>query len=220
MAPDRAAVGTVVLIWVADVTVKLVALTSPNVTAVAPVKPVSVIVTGVPTVPPVGLKLVAVGGTFSFFRVPTGPVFVVTETSPVMAAGGTTAEMKSSLMTLKLVARTELDCGCSGESVAQDIDRPRRRSRIVLHDDEPRVRCAAQGVDGATADAAALRGDSVQRSVGALAKRRRVVAAIGRARQVAWLGERAGLRDHIEDAVVVGTAGSGQAVEVAIRGSK
>jgi hypothetical protein len=174
--------------------VKLVALTSPNVTAVAPVKPVPVIVTGVPTVPPVGLKLVAVGGTFSFFRVPAGPVFVVTETSPVMAVGGTTAVMKSSLMTLKLVARTELDCGCSGESVAQDIDRPRRRSRIVLHDDEPRVRCAAQGVDGATADAAAAswRGDSVQRSVGALAKRRPVVAAIGCARQVAWLGERAG----------------------------
>ena len=45
MAPDRAAVGTVVLIWVADVTVKLVALTSPNVTAVAPLKPVPVIVT-------------------------------------------------------------------------------------------------------------------------------------------------------------------------------
>lgn len=97
--------------------------------------------------PPVGLKLATVGGTFSFFRVPTGPVFVLTETSPVMAAGGTTAVMKSSLMTLKLVARSELDCGCSGESVAQDIDRPRRRSRIVLHDDEPRVRCAAQGVE-------------------------------------------------------------------------
>ena len=47
MAPDRAAVGTVVLIWFADVTVKLVALTSPNVTAVAPLKPVPVIVTEV-----------------------------------------------------------------------------------------------------------------------------------------------------------------------------
>ena len=175
---------------------------------------------GVPAEPPVGLKLVTVGGTFSFFRVPAGPVFVVTETSPVMAVGGTTAVMKSSLMTLKLVARSELDCGCSGESVAQDIDRPRRRSRIVLHDDEPRVRCAAQGVDGTTAGAAALRGDSVQRSLGALAKRHPVVAAIGCARQVAWLGERAGLRDHIEDAVVVGTAGSGQAIEVAFRGSE
>ena len=67
---------------------------------------------------------------------------------------------------------------------------------------------------------AALRRDFVQRSVGALAKRHPVVAAIGCACQVAWLGERAGLRDHIKDAVVVVTAASGQAVEVAILGSK
>src|SRR5947208_9885184 len=59
--PVVAPVGTVAWIVVAEVTVKL-ALTPLNVTVVAPVKLVPLIVTLVPTGPLVGVKLVIVGG--------------------------------------------------------------------------------------------------------------------------------------------------------------
>ena len=58
--PVVAPVGTVAWIVVAEVTVKL-ALTPLNVTVVAPVKFVPLIVTLVPTGPLVGVKLVIVG---------------------------------------------------------------------------------------------------------------------------------------------------------------
>src|SRR5213594_2144150 len=58
--PVVAPVGTVAWIVVAEVTVKL-ALTPLNITAVAPVKSVPLIVTLVPTGPLVGVKLVIVG---------------------------------------------------------------------------------------------------------------------------------------------------------------
>src|SRR5467141_1240169 len=61
IGPVVAPVGTVAVIAVAEFTVKL-ALTPLNVTAVAPVKFVPLIVTLVPTGPLVGVKLVIVGG--------------------------------------------------------------------------------------------------------------------------------------------------------------
>src|SRR6185503_10485226 len=59
--PVVAAAGTAAWIAVAEVTVKLAALTPLNRTAVAPVKFVPLIVTLVPTGPLVGVKLVIVG---------------------------------------------------------------------------------------------------------------------------------------------------------------
>ena len=55
--------GAVAVIEIAEFTVKLVALTAPNLTAVTLKKPVPVIVTGVPPAgdPELGLKLVTVG---------------------------------------------------------------------------------------------------------------------------------------------------------------
>jgi hypothetical protein len=48
---------------VAEFTVKLVALTLPNLTCVAPRSPVPTIMTGVPTGPLVGVKLLITGST-------------------------------------------------------------------------------------------------------------------------------------------------------------
>ena len=54
IGPVLAPVGTLVVIFVGDFTVNVVALTPPNVTFDAPVKPVPTIVTGVATEPDVG----------------------------------------------------------------------------------------------------------------------------------------------------------------------
>src|SRR5689334_3097122 len=62
IVPDVAPDGTVALIEVLELTVKE-ALVPLNVTDVAPVKPVPVIVTPVPTAPLPGEKLIIVGAT-------------------------------------------------------------------------------------------------------------------------------------------------------------
>ena len=62
IGPDTAPVGTVAVIDVGASTVKLVAFTPPNDTAVAPEKFVPEIVTTVPTGPATGSKLEMVGG--------------------------------------------------------------------------------------------------------------------------------------------------------------
>jgi len=77
--PVVAPVGTVAWIVVAEVTVKL-ALTPLNVTVVAPVKFVPLIVTLVPTGPLVGVKLVIVGAL---------PTMKVTVVEGVLAAAAT-----------------------------------------------------------------------------------------------------------------------------------
>jgi hypothetical protein len=61
IGPVIAPAGTVAVIAVAEFTVKL-ALVPLNITAVAPVKFVPLIVTLVPTAPLLGVKLVTVGG--------------------------------------------------------------------------------------------------------------------------------------------------------------
>src|SRR5213594_2245823 len=71
--PVVAPVGTVAWIVVAEVTVKL-ALTPLNVTVVAPVKFVPLIVTLVPTGPLVGVKLVIVGAPTSVVNVKSADV--------------------------------------------------------------------------------------------------------------------------------------------------
>jgi hypothetical protein len=78
---------------VAEVTVKL-ALTALNVTAVAPVKFVPLMVTLVPTGPLAGAKLVIVGGaltTVKLFVLVAVPAGVVTLSGPVVAPAGTVA---------------------------------------------------------------------------------------------------------------------------------
>jgi len=59
--PVVAAPGTVAVTWVSLSTVNVVAAVELNLTAVAPVKFVPVITTGVPAVPLVGVKLEIVG---------------------------------------------------------------------------------------------------------------------------------------------------------------
>src|ERR1700694_1759892 len=62
MAPVVAPLGTVVLILMSEFTVKVAVWLLKKWTAVAPVKPLPLITTGVPTGPLVGVKLLIVGG--------------------------------------------------------------------------------------------------------------------------------------------------------------
>jgi hypothetical protein len=75
---------------VSEVTEKLAALPL-NVTAVAPVRVVPVIVTRVPTGPLAGVKLVIVGVTVKLLALVAVPAAVVTLSGPVVAAAGTVA---------------------------------------------------------------------------------------------------------------------------------
>src|SRR5215471_14253290 len=100
--PVTAPVGTVAVIFVSETTVNEVALTPPNVTFVAPLRLLPVMVTTVPTAPLVGLKVVIEGSTKNFrllVRVLPG---VVTVTKPVVAALGTVAVRYVSETTVKL----------------------------------------------------------------------------------------------------------------------
>jgi hypothetical protein len=91
--PLVAPVGTVAWIVVAEVTVKLAALTPLKVTAVAPVKFVPLIVTLLPTGSLVGVKLVIVGAlattTVNALVLVAVPPGVVTLSDPVVAPAGT-----------------------------------------------------------------------------------------------------------------------------------
>src|SRR5256712_6691049 len=90
---------------VAEVTVKL-AFTPLNVTAVAPVKFVPLIVTLVPTGPLVGVKLVIVGAltTVNALGLVAVPWGVVTLNVPVVAPVGTIVQIAASEITEKLAA--------------------------------------------------------------------------------------------------------------------
>jgi len=90
--PVFAPVGTVAVIWLLFFTVNVLAF-PPNVTPLASVNPLSVIVTAVPTLPLVGLKPRIVGRHHTrnvrlLLSVPPG---VVTFTNPVVAPEGTVA---------------------------------------------------------------------------------------------------------------------------------
>ena len=88
--PVVAPAGTVVWIAVSDVTVN-VALTPLNATAVAPLKLVPLIVTLIPTAPPVGAKLVTFGSTTKDAALVAVPPGAVTLSEPVVAPDGTVA---------------------------------------------------------------------------------------------------------------------------------
>src|ERR1700676_3179479 len=88
--PVFAPVGTVAVIMVSEFKVN-VAFTPPNVTLVAPVKLVPLIVTCVPTGPLVGLKLTMEDRTRNFRLLVSLPPGVVTVTKPGVVRAGTTA---------------------------------------------------------------------------------------------------------------------------------
>ena len=89
--PVFAPFGTVAVTCVSEFTVKLVAITPPNVTFVVCVRLTPVIVTGVVTGPLVGLKLRICGVTRNGLLLVKVPVGVVTVTEPVVAPLGTVA---------------------------------------------------------------------------------------------------------------------------------
>ena len=101
--PVFAPVGTVLVIWVSESTVKLVALTPPKLTLLAPVKLSPVITTLVPTGPLVGEKLEIVGVTRNFTLLVKVRLGVVTFTLPVVAPLGTVVVI-SVLETLNVAA--------------------------------------------------------------------------------------------------------------------
>ena len=85
--------GTVAVICVPDASTVKLAFLPPNVTAVAPVKFVPLIVTEVPTGPAAGVKSAIVGPGITV-KLPTlvaVPPGVVTVTGPLVAAAGTMA---------------------------------------------------------------------------------------------------------------------------------
>jgi hypothetical protein len=76
--PVTAPAGTVASTSVSFTTVKLVAATPPNVTAVVPVKVLPIILTKVPTGPLLGLKLAIEGNTVNVVALVAVPPDVVT----------------------------------------------------------------------------------------------------------------------------------------------
>jgi hypothetical protein len=90
IGPVVAPVGTVAVTLVSELTLN-VAETPLNVTLVAPVKLVPVIVTEVPTGPLVGLKLVMAGVTVNVPELDAVPPAVVMPILPVLAPLGTVA---------------------------------------------------------------------------------------------------------------------------------
>jgi len=104
--PVVAPAGTVAVIFVAELTVN-VADVPPNLTAVAPVKFVPLIVTDVPTGPLFGENEVIVGAaplfTVNFVPLVSVPEGVVTEIFPVVAPEGTVAVIFVSELTVNVV---------------------------------------------------------------------------------------------------------------------
>lgn len=106
IAPDWAPLGTVAVIFVSVFTVKVVADLFLNLTSVAPVKFVPLIVTTVPTGPNVGENDVIVGAapavTVKFVELVAVPDGVVTVIGPVVAPDGTVAVIFKLELTVKL----------------------------------------------------------------------------------------------------------------------
>jgi hypothetical protein len=104
MVPLPAAAGTVVLIWVALTTVK-VAVAPAKLTFVVAVKLVPIMVTGVPTGPLAGVKLVIVGGggiTVKLVGETAVPPDVVTDTKALTAPVGTVVVICVALATVNM----------------------------------------------------------------------------------------------------------------------
>jgi len=114
IGPLCAPAGTFALMLVSELTVKFPPPTPPNVTDVAPVKPVPVIDAFVPTGPLVGVNDVTVGPppppvvTVKLDELVPVPPDVVTAIGPVVAPPGTWAVMSVDEFTTKLVSDVPL----------------------------------------------------------------------------------------------------------------
>src|SRR5437867_3208759 len=105
MAPVVAPLGTVVLTWLSETTVKLAAVPLTP-TAVAPLKPLPVSVTEVPTGPLAGANELITGAEMTVKALPLTPVpapFVALMV-PVVAPLGTVVSIRLSEATVKLAA--------------------------------------------------------------------------------------------------------------------
>ncbi|HYZ14633.1 MAG TPA: hypothetical protein VFA08_13655 [Actinomycetota bacterium] len=110
IGPVVAVAGTVAVICVFEFTVNVVAATLLNVTAVAPVKFVPVILTDVPTAPNVGANEVIVGAAIvKLVRLDPVPPGVVTLIGPLVAVVGTVAVICVAEFTVNVVAATLLN---------------------------------------------------------------------------------------------------------------
>ncbi len=112
--PLVAPVGTVALIRVDEVTMNVVAETPLNVTLVAPVKFVPVMVTDVPTGPLVGENEEIVGAavvvvTVKLWELQPVPLGAVTQIFPLVAPVGTVAVICVDEATMNVVAETPLN---------------------------------------------------------------------------------------------------------------
>ncbi len=107
IGPVVTPLGAFAVIWVEEFTVKLAAATPLNVTVVAPVKFVPVIVTDVPAGPLPGVKLVIVGWAKKLALLVAVLTGVVTEIVPVRTPVGAAAVIWVAEFTVKLAAARE-----------------------------------------------------------------------------------------------------------------
>ena len=101
MGPVLAPLGTVAVIWVEDINVKL-AVVPLNFTAVAPVNPEPLMVTLAPTAPLVGVRLLILGSTRKLPALVAVPPGVITLIGPLRADWLTMAVIWVALLTVKL----------------------------------------------------------------------------------------------------------------------
>ena len=106
--PVFAPVGTVAVTCVSEFTTKVVALTPPKLTLVVCVRLTPVIVTGVPTGPLGGVKLLIDGVTRKFILLFRFPLGIATVTTPVVAPAGTVA-VRNVSETILIVATVPLN---------------------------------------------------------------------------------------------------------------
>ena len=113
IGPVTALLGTVAEIWVGESTVNVVAATPPNVTDVAPVNEPPVMVTTVPTLPLVGVKLLMHGpepvDTLKLVVLVAVPSESVTAMGPLVAPARTVAVICVFELTVKVVAAVPLN---------------------------------------------------------------------------------------------------------------
>ena len=140
MVPSVAPAGTVAVIWVEESTVKPAAVPL-KLTAVAPPKSLPLIVTVVPTSPPVGEKPVTLGAGITS-KLPTlvlGPSGVVTLMVPSVAPAGTVAVIWRGGIDREAGCRAvEADVG--GPVEVSAVDRDRRSDRPTRRREPRHVR--------------------------------------------------------------------------------
>ena len=102
--PVFAPFGTVAITFVAKLIVNVVAVMPPNVTLLVCVSPVPVIMTEVPILPLVGVKLAIVGMTRNTLLLTSGPDGVAKVAFAVVPVAGTTAVIYVSETTVKVAA--------------------------------------------------------------------------------------------------------------------